>query len=199
METLLQEVCTFDKYHKLFQLLTVGINITSLPGKSTCSPLHWEQGDPRARINIYCKENIPAHIRNQSQFSLSHTHTHTTPHTTTQFQKYNTGKIEQIIHTFQELYLSWESAASVKMHNETSNGGFCGCRSFQTNMMISSQRHLKISSYFLCFIQKIYGDIHFAQIFCIPHCVSSFLTHLPRPLEVILCHCYLPECCNVLS
>jgi len=26
--------------------------------------------------------------------------------------------IEQIIHTFPELYLSWESATSVKTHNE---------------------------------------------------------------------------------
>jgi len=61
---------------------------------------------------MYGKENTPAHIRNQPQFSLF------LSHTMTQFQKYNTGKIEQIIHTFQELYLSRESATSVKMHNE---------------------------------------------------------------------------------
>jgi len=65
---------------------------------------------------MYGKENSPAHNRNQPQFSLSLTHTHT--HTMIQFQKYNTGKIEQIIHTFPELYLSWESATSAKMHNE---------------------------------------------------------------------------------
>ena len=63
-----------------------------------------------------------------------------------------------------------------------SNGGFCCHCIFQTDMLVSSYRQLKISSSFLCFVYQIYGDIHLAQIFCIPNSVSLFLTHLFRLL-----------------
>jgi hypothetical protein len=63
-----------------------------------------------------------------------------------------------------------------------SNGGFCCHCIFQTEMLVSSYRQLKISSSFLCFVHQIYGDIHLAQIFCIPNSVSLFLTHLFRLL-----------------
>jgi len=47
-------------------------------------------------------------------------------------------------------------------------GDFVAAAIFQTDMPVSSYRHLKISSSFLCFIQQIYGDTYLAQIFCIP-------------------------------
>ena len=181
---LLQKVCTFDKYHKLFQLLRVEINTTSLPGKSTCSPLHWEQGESRTRINRDSKENTPAHIRNQPQFSLSHAHTHTMLYFKVKYRhdRTNYSYISRIIFIMR---IS-NKCQNTQWDALVSNGGFCCCCVFQTKMLVSSYRQLKISSLFLYLVQQIYGDIHLAQIFCIPNSVSSFLTHLSRLLEEIL-------------